>query len=145
MIQTLLYLLILATTCIYALRFGGQPERTGAAVVAVASVLSAAATLTSGTAFHSVEIGILIVDVVTLAVLMTIALTSNRYWPLWAAAFHSIAVMTHAAMLIDHTIIPEAYAVGQSLWAYPVLAALLAGAERCRRTRTYTPTHASRC
>lgn len=97
-----------------------------------------------GSEFRSIEIGILTVDIVTLGLLINIALYSNRYWPLWAAAFHSIAVMTHLAMLIDRSIIPEAYAVGQGLWAYPVLGALLAGSERCRQARTQATAPASR-
>lgn len=68
---------------------------------------------------------------------MRIALTCNRYWPLWATAFHSIGVLTHLAVFFDKSIVPQAYATGQGMWAYPVLAALVLGSERCRRLRNH--------
>lgn len=83
--------------------------------------------------FQSVEQWVLIVDVATWAAFLHLALTSNRFWPLWATAFQTVALITHIAVLIDPAIVPKAYAFGQGLWAYPILLTLLVGAERHRR------------
>lgn len=130
-----LYALLLLGVCFYAARFGDRPERIGAAIIAAGSLLTAAVSFSVNTDYRSVDLGLLVVDIVAWVLLLRLALSSNRYWPLWATAFHSIALLTHLAMFVDPSIVPEAYAHGQGLWAYPMLAALLAGAERCRRMR----------
>ncbi len=135
-IAQLAYWITVIFVCYYSFRFGGQPERAGAAIVIAASVLSVIVSAISRTNFHSVDQGLLLVDIATWALLMFLVLSTNRFWPLWATAFHSISLLTHAVILLDSRILPAAYAVGQTLWAYPVLAALLVGSERYRRRPT---------
>lgn len=127
------YLGMVSATCFYAERYGSEPERTGALIVGSATVLTMGFSLGMGNHFRSTESAVLIIDIITGAAFFWLALTSNRYWPLWATAFQSIAIMTHLAVLIDRSIVPQAYAAGQGFWAYPVLVALLLGSERCRR------------
>lgn len=132
----LLYFFTLFVACVYAFLFGGKPEREGATIVVLASFMSTAVFFASDSRFHSVEIGILIVDIATLIAFFRISLICNRFWPLWATAFHSITVLTHLAVYFDPLIVPQAYATGQGIWAYPVLAALLLGSVRHRRRRS---------
>lgn len=141
LLLAVVYWAVVTISCVHALRFGGRSERLGAAVIAAASLLSA---LLSSSGFAALEGGIFVVDLATWLALMFLAFRSNRYWPLWAAGFHSVAVVTHAAMFIDRSIVPAAYAIGQGLWAYPILIALMVGSEHRRRDRALGATAAAR-
>ncbi|HSV02293.1 MAG TPA: hypothetical protein VLI41_03725 [Phenylobacterium sp.] len=69
----------------------------------------------------------LLVDGLFLALLLWIALSSGRYWPLFAAAFELLSVFTHLARLIDPGVRAWAYATADAIWTYLLLAALCAG------------------
>lgn len=77
--------------------------------------------------WSSPETGLLGVDVALLVLLLTIALRSDRFWPLWAAGFHVIGTTIHLATFVEVDIWPPAYANAQAFWAWPVLVALLVG------------------
>ena len=123
----------LAAICVYAYVHGAVTERIGAAIVGGASVLTWLAVFHPWPVFRSVEQWVLVVDIATWTALLRLALKSNRFWPLWATAFQTVALITHIAVLIDPAIVPKAYAFGQGLWAYPILLTLLVGTERHRR------------
>lgn len=129
------YLSLVTAVFFYAFRYGEYPEKAGAVIIAAASVLTFVSSATPGNHYNALETEIFVVDIATWVALLRLALTSNRYWPLWATAFHSIALVIHVAVLIDRSIVPQAYAAGQGFWAYPVLVALLLGSERSRRAR----------
>ncbi len=135
----LIYFAALLISCGYAARFGGKTERVGAAIMLLGSLLSVPATwLTGAGDWLTADVNVLIVDVAALAGLLTLALRTNRYWPLWAAGFHLDAVVTHCAKLLAPAIVPQAYSLSQGLWAYPMLAALVIGTRQhqLRRRRT---------
>lgn len=79
------------------------------------------------------QAGVVIVDVLLLLVLLILALTSDRWWPMAAAAFQGVAALTHLAAAIDTQIVPRAYFVAGSLLSYLTMAALLVGAVNARR------------
>jgi len=126
-ILLLFYLVALISSCAFAIRFGGISERYGAAIMLIGSFLTAVAGLFAS-GWHNTEIGVLLVDIAVLAAFLTLALHSDKYWPLWTTAFQVIGVATHLARLIDPAIIPRAYSMAQGFWAYPMLAALVIGA-----------------
>lgn len=74
------------------------------------------------------EIGIFIVDLVALAALIHLTIISDRFWPMWSTAFHLLAVIVHAAILVAPDVTPWAFATGATFWAYPMLLALAIGA-----------------
>jgi hypothetical protein len=124
----LFYLIVLISSCVYAIRLGGPSERYGATIMLVGSFLTAAAGLfVSG--WHNTEVGVMLVDLAVLAAFLTLALTSDKYWPLWTSAFQVIGVATHLARFVDPAIIPRAYSIAQGFWAYPMLVALVIGAK----------------
>lgn len=136
MLREIIYYVILALCCLYAGWRGGRPERIGILIVVLASLATTAAGLTHFSLFHSVEYGIFAVDIITLGALLWLALSSDRFWPLWATGFHAVGVMTHMVMLLRPDAIPYAYAMMQGLWAYPVLTAMALGARENRRPST---------
>jgi hypothetical protein len=124
----LFYLIALIASCVYAIRRGGPSEKYGATIMLVGSFLTAAAGLFAS-GWHHTEGGVLLVDLSVLAAFLTLALTSDKYWPLWTTAFQIIGVATHLARFVDPAIIPRAYSIAQGFWAYPMLAALVIGAK----------------
>ncbi len=60
--------------------------------------------------------GAFVADTGYLALIGVIALRTNRYWPLVAAAFQLLLVVTHIARLIDPAVRGWAYASSQILF-----------------------------
>ena len=133
MTNPLFYWTLLALCSVYVLLRGGAPERIGIAILITGSILStASATANYALRFRQMEAGIFIVDVLGLVALVALALRANRFWPLWVAGFHLVAVATHAAMAASPDVVPRAYAMAQAFWGYPMLAAMVAGTWRHR-------------
>lgn len=120
----LIFLVALIGSCGAALWLGRGNERWTAIALLVSAVASP---LVEQSEFVQPESGILVIDLVLLGYLLVLALRSDRFWPLWAAGFHVVGTMIHVARLVDVSIWPNAYAVAQVFWAYPVLAALAVG------------------
>jgi hypothetical protein len=77
--------------------------------------------------FSSVELGILAVDVVMLLGLLGLALRAERFWPIWAVAFHLISTAGHAVKVVDPAVLRWGYAFALAMWSYPMLALLAIG------------------
>jgi hypothetical protein len=118
---------ILLSGCGYAFWRGGPPERLGATIFVAAVVLTRVAISGAGTRYSSVEVGVFVVDLLTLAALLALALFSNRLWPLWVTALHIIGTTGHAVRLVDPTLIRWAYAFVLAFWSYPMLLLLVLG------------------
>jgi|GEM_PF-164535 len=123
----ILFDILLALCCGYALWLGGAPERVGAAIYVIAVLLTHVAASAVARPFSSMEVGILIVDATMLIALLALALTAARLWPIWATALHVIATGGHAVKLVDSTVIPWAYAFVLAFWSYPMLLLLVLG------------------
>jgi hypothetical protein len=119
-----IYMVLLAGTCALAFWNGDLPERIGGTIFLAASFLSPA--LQAAEPFASPELGIMAVDIAALAMLVALALASDRFWPLWATSFHLIATVSHVAATAK-VAVPAAYAINHVFWAYPMLLSLLAG------------------
>ena len=76
---------------------------------------------------HHFEISVFAVDSSVLAALLLIALTKDRFWPLWATAFQFLELLMHVAMLIDHHVSARAYFIATELTSYLILLALALG------------------
>jgi hypothetical protein len=127
----LAYLVTLLSACTFAMLRGGRDEQHGAMIMLGGSLLSGLAVAIQPH-WRSMQTGVLIVDLGVLAALFTLALRSDRYWPLWITAFQLIGVATHLARLADPGIIPRAYSIAQGFWAYPMLAVLSLGVRESR-------------
>lgn len=108
---------------------GGRDERLGSTIMLAASVASVLVVngIPVADRLHAIQTRVFLVDLVTLAAFVAMALRSERFWPLWTAAFQLVAVTTHAAYLADPRIVPRAYVLAQGLWAYPIWGSVLVG------------------
>lgn len=126
----LIGLVVVAAVCGGALWRGGRDER----MTAIALLLATAASpLLQHRNWVDPEYGVLVVDVLLLAYLFVLALRSDRHWPLAAAAFHLLGVITHVAIMVDHGVRAWAYLTALVIWSYLVFAALAVGTWMYRR------------
>jgi hypothetical protein len=70
------------------------------------------------------QTGALVIDALFFAMMVVIALRTTRYWPIFAAAFQLLAIVTHGARIADPAIRGWAYATASILWTQLVLIAL---------------------
>jgi hypothetical protein len=117
----------LVATCSYAAWCGGWPERAGATIMVVATVLTIIAAGSFNSSWQGPEAAVALVDLLMLAALVNLALYSDRFWPIWVTSFHLIAVTTHLARLVDQSVAALAYANAAAFWAYPMMITLAYG------------------
>lgn len=120
--------------CGYAWWRGGQPER----VVALLLMAAGLGTLLLPAApreFDQLHWRVLAIDVALLAALIAVALRAARFWPLWLAAMHLIAIAVHFAKAYHPFLLPWIYAVAVGQLAYTMLALLLVGTIRHQHRR----------
>lgn len=127
MLPVQIFYAILALCCSYAWIKGGAPERLGAAIFALATILSTAVISGPTGRFGSLEVGVLAVDSAMLLALLVLALRAERFWPLWVMGLHLIGTAGHAVKVVDPNVIPKAYAFILAFWSYPMLLLLVAG------------------
>lgn len=117
---------------------GGWPERIAAAAMMLAWF--ATALFLNGTQIIGPQATVMIIDLALFGVLLAIALTSDRWWPLWASAFHGLSVVLGVAMLADPKIWSAAGFIAGNIFSYLTLLALLIGSLLRRTDRsTVTP------
>ena len=80
-----------------------------------------------GTLWIRTEAEIFAIDILALLALILLAIRSDRFWPMWASAFHLLAVAVHTAVMMAPQITPWGFATGAVFWAYPMLLALAIG------------------
>jgi hypothetical protein len=114
---------VLIATAVLAFGWGGRDERLTAAAFVVATLLSWVA----DTQYNSTQINVLMIDFGLLLALVGLALTSDRFWPMYAAAFQLVGTIVHVASMTETGDFAWAYAVGLIFWSYAVMATLMAG------------------
>lgn len=116
---------------------GGWPERVTA--LAMASAWVATALFQSSLQRFGVQTGVMIIDILLLAILLFVALKSDRWWPMWGTAFQAINVVIHLAVLADAKIWGWAYFMGGAVFSYLTMFALFVGS-MSRPVRRKSPT-----
>lgn len=132
MIHVYLFFTLVACSCGYALVRGGAPERVAALTVLAGVGLSVASVPIGYHRFVGVEIDILVLDLTMLIAFQALALTANRFWPMWIAGLQQATVLVHFAKLLAPDIFPLGYAMGLRGWAYMTLVLLAVGTWRHR-------------
>jgi hypothetical protein len=130
---------ILLLTCGYALAKGRKYERIAAFVFLSATILSVLSHMTLQVRYQSIDIGEVVVDTAVLAAVVTIALVSDRFWPLWIAGLQMVNSMAHILKAVTGDLPPWAYAFAERFWSYPILIILFIGAWRQNRRSQSAP------
>jgi len=124
---------ILLLTCGYALWKGRSDERIVATACLLATVGTRFAISPLQVRYASVESGLMVIDLLVLAVFTWIALTSNRFWPLWVAGLQLTNSISHLMKFADIDLLPRVYGAAAALWSYPILLILAVGTWRSHR------------
>jgi hypothetical protein len=111
--------------CAYAGWRGGATERWGALLTFLDWMLTPLAERL--TRINEAELAVFALDALYLSLMLTIALRSRRFWPLFAVGFYMLEVLMHIDMLVDHKVRARPYFVGMEIWSYLSLFALAAG------------------
>jgi hypothetical protein len=77
--------------------------------------------------FSGPQWGAFAIDTANLILFLLVALRSGRYWPLFAAAFQLLAVITHVASTMDRHLSAWAAITASVIWTYLILGALAVG------------------
>ena len=131
--RMLFYWSILAVTCGYALAWGRRHERLAALVCIIASLAMPFVLAPFASRYDGLEAGVAVVDIGVLVVFVTIALQSDRFWPLWVAGLQLTSSMSHMFKAISSDLLPWAYGAAGQFWSYPILVIIAAAAWRSRR------------
>jgi len=113
---------------------GGRDERIAATGLMVGWLISKAVYSHHGL---QTEWGVLAADTVLLGLLVWLALTSSRYWPMFAAAFQFLAVIIHLARIADRSLGGWAYISAEILFGYMLAAAIGVGVVNAWRGGRY--------
>jgi len=121
---------VLLTVCALAVWRGRDDERlaAGGQLANWALSILLVRTTTGGVASSGPQWGVLAADAAFLILLLWIALRSDRYWPLFAAAFHLLVVSVHIGRIVDPRISGWAYITAGLVFAYLVLVTIGYGA-----------------
>ena len=128
------FLLLLLTSCIYALYRGGGPERAVAGIIIGMGALDPLVHIITPLEYATVDPGHLFIDLAGWLCFFVVSLRANRFWPLCIVSLQTIAIVAHAARLLDVTIHPKAYMIMQIASSYPLLIVLMVGTY-CHRKR----------
>jgi hypothetical protein len=131
MILEFVGLAALVAAVVIAFLWGGRDEMLAASAFLVATLMS----WLLDNQYHGVQLSVLGVDLALLFGLTALALTSDRFWPMYAAAFQLVGTLVHIGSMTETGDFAWAYAVGLIFWSYAVVAALLAGTWLEGRTR----------
>lgn len=125
---------LLFASCLFALWRGGLPERTGAAMLLTAAILTYVV-VDPRSSYRHAEWGVFIIDAALLIGLVGLSLRANRYWPLWLAAMQMVTTWSHLGAGMLSQTKPLAYAIASVAWSFPMLILLAAGTYRHRLRR----------
>lgn len=137
MIRLIIFNLLLFGACGYALLRGKADARIVAVVCIVANFVSYAVKTPVAHSYSAVETGVLVVDILTFLAFTAVALTSDRFWPLWISGIQLTTSFGHLLKAVQTDLMPLAYAAALRLWSYPILIILAVAVWRSdRRTRS---------
>jgi hypothetical protein len=131
-----IYTGFLAVTTIIGVRYGGRSERWGVNIVLLGSIATLCVEVPAIFQWQSNRSALVIVDILVLIAFYCLALKSRRFWPLWATAFHLIAVCSHYVVLMGLSQTLRIYILLQGFWAYPIMLLIILGALSRRQRRT---------
>jgi len=115
----------LALTCVAAVWRGRRPERLGAALVGVAWVLTLL--VEQRRDWLGPQVGMFVVDLMTLAGLAALAYGCRRGWAICAAGFQAVAVLTDVVFRINPAAFYRAYYMSNFSIGFLLLGAILVG------------------
>jgi hypothetical protein len=123
-LSTSLPMIVFVGVCAFAIWKGDEDERLAGAALAIADI---ATPFLKDHRWLGPQWGVFAVDMAFFALIVVIAFRTTKYWPIAAAGFQLLGLLTHAAMLIDKGVRAWAYVTAGVIWSYLILIALGVG------------------
>jgi hypothetical protein len=127
MIVALLFWLLVLACCGTGAYYGGRTGRW----IAITYILACLATLAAfwiDRSWAHTNKSTFLVDLLLMAVLLMIAMRSQRWFAIWFAGLHLVALSSHfASMFVPHFLY-KVYFLLQGFWSVPMLLTFAAGA-----------------
>ena len=133
MLNPLIYLALLITVSAYAFLRGRAEERYAAAICILATLATRVVISPLANRYSGIELGVFLVDFLTLAGFVAIALRTERFWPLWVAGLQLTTLVAHLLKAIQLDLVPHAYAAAGRFWVYPIFLIIVVGTWRSHR------------
>lgn len=131
--------LLLAVVALYAFLRGSRDERIVCAVLVVGVIATHLAWSPVHSRFSGLETGVFLVDLAVLGGFTWVALSSNRFWPLWIAGLQLTTILGHILKAVDTGLFSRAYGASLMFWAYPIVLILAVGTWRSHKRRMDSP------
>jgi hypothetical protein len=125
-LQQQIWTISMLAVCAFTYWRGGWPERVASTAMVVGSLASGLVENRSD--WGATQWGDLVIDVAYLGLMLWLALRSDRYWPLWAAAFQLLSVVIYLARMADRRIGAHAPLSATVIWSYLILVTITIGA-----------------
>ena len=125
--------IFLALVVLYALTRGSRDERQVAIICLVGAVVTTLVLSPLRERFATVEVSVLVVDLLVFVGFLAVAVRSERFWPLWVAGLQLTTIMGHLLKGVESDLLPRAYAASLNFWAYPIVLILGIGTWRSER------------
>ena len=133
MLSPFTYWIVMLAVSAYAFARGQLDERLAATICIAATIGTILVHSPLSVRFSSVEVGVLIVDVIALLAFTAIALRTDRFWPLWVAGLQLTTTMAHFLKAVDLQMMPQVYAAAARFWVYPIFLIIVVGTWRSSR------------
>lgn len=127
--------IILLAVVAYALLRGGRDERRVGLLCVAGTFLTELALSPLNQRFEGLETPVLMIDLAVFAGFVSIALRSERFWPLWVAGLQLTTLLGHALKTVEGDLFARAYGAALTFWGYPILLILAIGTWRSARRR----------
>lgn len=116
--------LIMTLICAFTAWAGGRSQKVVALIVFVAWIASAAV---QDRSFKNPDYAQLVFDTGLMIAFVIMAIRGRQPWLGGVAAFQTLTMASHFAMILDHRIWPRAAITAYLIWSYMVLACVLWG------------------
>ena len=135
MIHIIAFQLSFIACLIYALRFGGKPERVSVTALASANILSIIAIrlLPRASGFGTLAQALAAVDFFLLLGLVSIALRANRLWTIVLSGLQLSLVLIHISKAVYPALPAASYGIFAQFWAWPMIVAVAIGTKNHRK------------
>lgn len=130
--SALLPIALFTAVCAFAMWKGDEEERLTGLALAFAAI---AAPFLKDHRWLGLQWGVLAVDAAFFLLILVIAFRTTKFWPLAAAGFQLLGLVTHAVITMEAGVRAWAYVTAGVIWSYLILIALAVGTWNAWRAR----------
>lgn len=126
----ILFRMLLLLVSAYAFLRGSRDEKIVAAICVIGALATHFSWRPLDDRLAGIEWGVLTVDLFVLAGFVAVALSSQRFWPLWVAGLQLTATSGHLLKTLNLDLLPRAYGASLMFWSYPIVIIVAIGTWR---------------